>query len=282
LEKETQIVKLKSSVLWFVGASLLLASCNLPSKESQELSTPTVLETEMAPTDPQLPATEAEATLAPACNDAAVYITWTRNGAAFNAQEVEKLLAPNSKFTISWELKNTGDCIWNSGYKMHFLSGMRLTEMDTFALVPGGYHIQPGEVLTVNIEMTAPNASGDYESTFAFVNDKGANLATFGVPTRVGSSNTNTNGLSAPGDLKYTYDCSSGSMQIRLLWEDRSGNEEGFRIYREGSKVGEVSQNSTSFLDIAPSPGKWQYRVAAFNSNGESSTNVTAQTPNCN
>ncbi len=50
----------------------------------------------------------------------------------------------------------------------------------------------------------------------------------------------------APSNLSgQTASCS----QINLYWNDNSGNEEGYKIYRNGSYVGQVGMNTTSYQD---------------------------------
>ena len=88
--------------------------------------------------------------------------------------------------------------------------------------------------------------------------------------------------MASPGDLRYTYDCTTGSVNINLSWVDKSSNEDGFRIYRDGNKVGEVTAGVTSYSEVVPGTGTFEYTVAAFNGTGEAPTKVTVKTSNCN
>ncbi len=59
--------------------------------------------------------------------------------------------------------------------------------------------------------------------------------------------------------------------QITISWGDNSDNEEGFRIYRDGSRIATVGPNVTSYTDTGLEAGKsYSYAVTAFNNSGES------------
>lgn len=57
-----------------------------------------------------------------------------------------------------------------------------------------------------------------------------------------------------------------------LTWIDNSNNEEGFNIYRGGSKIAAVAANVQTYKDpVKGSPGQeFCYEVSAFSSGGES------------
>jgi hypothetical protein len=59
--------------------------------------------------------------------------------------------------------------------------------------------------------------------------------------------------------------------EIELNWTDNSNDEDGFRIYRDGSSVDTVGANTTSYTDTGLSSGTtYTYEVAAYNASGES------------
>jgi hypothetical protein len=67
--------------------------------------------------------------------------------------------------------------------------------------------------------------------------------------------------------------CDRPSYSALLKWEDTSGVEDGFRIYRMAAKgrakIAEVGANVLTYADKNPPPGSC-YVVTAFNSAGES------------
>lgn len=86
---------------------------------------------------------------------------------------------------------------------------------------------------------------------------------------------------SAPSNLSaQTASCS----QVNLYWTDNSGNEEGYKIYRNGSYVGQVGMNATSYQDTGLSGNaSYSYHVRAFRGSIESdaSNTVNITTPSC-
>jgi hypothetical protein len=277
-----------------LALALILSACNLGASAPQD---PSTLSTAAAQTVEAVLATATSASLPlatqpappsgsaptnpPDCKDSASIISWTRDNIPYEYDEVDRRLAPNSTFTMAWVLQNSGSCVWNNTYQMYFDSGTSLTNAVSFPVIPIGSVVESGGTLTVQIPMTAPAANGDYESTFRFQNERGEAVSYLGVITKVGNPTSSSGSLAKPGDLRYTYDCTSGVVSISLFWVDKSNDEKGFRIYRDGSQIGETGANSTTYNDIAPSPGSYTYTVAAFNASGEAPQNVKVDTSNC-
>jgi hypothetical protein len=58
---------------------------------------------------------------------------------------------------------------------------------------------------------------------------------------------------------------------VRFCWSDNSGDETGFYIYREGTKLDSVGAGVTCYDDLSASPAvSYQYCVSAYNECGES------------
>lgn len=76
-----------------------------------------------------------------------------------------------------------------------------------------------------------------------------------------------------PSSFSLTNEvCLGASFTISMSWADNSGNEEGFRIYRDGGLVATLSANTTSFSENAGNTNSgFSYKVVAFNGEGESS-----------
>jgi len=85
----------------------------------------------------------------------------------------------------------------------------------------------------------------------------------------------------APSNLSaQTASCS----EVNLYWDDNSGNEEGYKIYRDGSYVGQVGANTTSYQDTGLGENtSYSYHVKAFRGSIESdaSNTVNVTTPSC-
>jgi len=214
-----------------------------------------------------------------ACNDAATNTAWTRDNAPYDVKAVNTALAPDKPFVMAWTFQNTGACTWDSTYQMAYESGASMTTSASFPILQSGQTVPPGGTVTVDVEMTAPAEAGDYKATWSLQDNNGQALVTFGVLTKVGTVSSSS--LPRPGNLAYTYDCTSGVVNISLSWTDTANNEDGYRIYRDGTKVAELAAGSTSYNEIAPGAGKYTYKVAAFNATGESASEVSVNTSNC-
>jgi hypothetical protein len=67
--------------------------------------------------------------------------------------------------------------------------------------------------------------------------------------------------------------------QISLSWVDNSGNEEGYRIYRNGVSAGQAGANATSYSDAGLSETTaFSYQVQAYRGNVESAPSNTVGT----
>ncbi|HEY0514292.1 MAG TPA: hypothetical protein VGH73_20475 [Thermoanaerobaculia bacterium] len=68
----------------------------------------------------------------------------------------------------------------------------------------------------------------------------------------------------------------AAGLTANLLWEDRSGDEEGFRVYRRTgngrlARIAELPAGTTVYADRGLTPGsRYEYQVATFNARGES------------
>ena len=59
--------------------------------------------------------------------------------------------------------------------------------------------------------------------------------------------------------------------EVELHWIDNSDNEDGFKIYRDGSFIKSVDVNTNTFKDAGLQPAtEYQYMVKAYNQAGES------------
>jgi Zn-dependent metalloprotease len=67
--------------------------------------------------------------------------------------------------------------------------------------------------------------------------------------------------------------CSAADYAVTLTWKDNAGNENGYRIYRDGNLIATVGANETMYVDHPPYSGPHNYYVQAFNNAGTSNSN---------
>lgn len=281
------MIKRKPLASILLSTCLALSACNMPGAsgpESNVMSTAAaqtvqaILSPAVTQVSATLPAAITQPPTAVACEDAAKFTIWTRDNVTYDVKEVNKPLAPGKVFSIAWTLQNTGTCTWNNSYQMVFISGTPLTTVTKFPIIPTSQTVAPDDTINIEIPMSAPDLAGEYNSSFELQNERSEAVITFGIITKVG---TISQSLASPGDLKYFYDCTTGSVNINLSWVDKASDEDGYRIYRDGAKLVDVPDGSTTYSDIAPSSGKYTYTVAAFNASGESPSGVKVDTQNC-
>lgn len=79
----------------------------------------------------------------------------------------------------------------------------------------------------------------------------------------------------APSIQNWEFSCNLGQMTITIEWADRSNNETGYRVLRDGDAIIELPPNSTTFSEtIALQPGdSAEYIIQVFNSTDEVNSN---------
>lgn len=96
------------------------------------------------------------------------------------------------------------------------------------------------------------------------------------LPVTTPSAPTSAAGApQAPTWKPWTYSCSFNGVNINITvvlnWSDRSNNETGFRVYRDGALVVELPANTTAYTDLFAGGAAvtYSYRVSAWNAAGE-------------
>lgn len=69
------------------------------------------------------------------------------------------IIAPGTAFTKTWQLRNDGNCAWDQNYVLELVQGDAL---GANTRIPLTKVINPGDTLTISIDMTAPTTVGDY------------------------------------------------------------------------------------------------------------------------
>ncbi len=112
------------------------------------------------------------------------------------------------------------------------------------------------------------------------------------LPVTTPSAPTSVSGpINAPTGLGYSFSCAfngpSGdyTVTVFLTWSDRSNNETGFYVYRDGALIATLPAGSTAYTDIFVG-GALQlntYQVAAYNAQGQAlGTNPSSISFTCN
>lgn len=141
--------------------------------------------------EPRDPAPEATGT--PAANEADC-----KNSAAFVSETVEDntVVAAGSNFTKAWTLENNGTCTWNKDYKLVFVSGDAMNG----ASVNLSKNVRPGESITLEAILLAPQVGGTYRGDWMLESDTGKQFGlgssadkTFWVQVKVEGTVSNLN-----------------------------------------------------------------------------------------
>ena len=115
---------------------------------------PTVQPT-VVPTNPPT-ATTVPVIVTTQCQDAAQYISDDGlDGTVY---------PPNTPFTKTWRLKNSGSCTWDSTYLVFQISGTFMTQSPGYMIVPQGQTVAPGQTVDISVGMTSPVENGNYTS----------------------------------------------------------------------------------------------------------------------
>jgi hypothetical protein len=78
--------------------------------------------------------------------------------------------APNTSFTKTWRLKNSGTCTWTPDYVTTFVSGDPMGAVYPVKLTSS---VAPGQNVDVSVNMASPNTNGTYKGNWAIKNPSG-------------------------------------------------------------------------------------------------------------
>ena len=165
-----------SQVRISVVANGVSAVFSQPTDRAAPTAVPTAAPTPVPTAAPTaVPTAIPTATSAPAaagCQDSAQYITDDGlDGTTY---------APNTPFTKTWTLKNTGTCTWDSRYMVFQISGTYMTQQPGYWIVPQGQTVAPGQTVNISVGMTSPVENGSYKSYWGLKKRDGAVYANSG------------------------------------------------------------------------------------------------------
>ncbi len=130
------------------------------------------------------------------------------------------LLAPNTAFTKTWRLKNTGSCTWDHHYLVSYISGTTMSQQPGYWIVPQGQIVPPGQTVDVSVGMTSPVQSGSYGSYWGLKKEHGqlmpiqggANGNSFYVKIRVNSGSEGSAGSITSASIAIELEQGSGTV----------------------------------------------------------------------
>ena len=97
-------------------------------------------------------------------------------------------------------------------------------------------------------------------------------------PTPVASVTPRASPPQAPSLQEFIYYCDriNNTFSFQLSWEDRSSNEAGYRIFRDGGQAAELPAGSTTYVETIPMPVSQsaEYSVQVYNANGSAHMSV--------
>jgi CSLREA domain-containing protein len=149
---------------------------------------------------------------------------------------------------------------------------------DTYSLVAGEctrlrWDVKNAEVVTLEsqpvlpleAEQVCPPSTKTYKMVASNSSEEVERFVTIEVSTPVVPPK-------APAQLNVVNQvCTGQTYAVTLGWIDAADNEDGYRVYRDGTLIATLGPNAKSFTDSPPYGGPYTYGVEAFNSAGSSS-----------
>lgn len=79
-------------------------------------------------------------------------------------------VAPGSRFKKTWILKNIGTCTWTKKYALVYSMGDQMGGKSPTYL---SYEVEPGQVVDLSLNLTAPSKYGNFNSYWLMQDDEG-------------------------------------------------------------------------------------------------------------
>jgi hypothetical protein len=185
---------------------------------------------------------------------------------------------PGQVFTKTWQITNTSNCVWNTGYKIVFWSGDVLGGAYVYDLPQA---TGPGATVPIALVLTAPLAEGTYKSEWMLQTPDGAEfgvgsysspfyakivVSTAEAPeysvTSVVYDVVRTPATGCPTNTTYTVYATfttNGPLEFSYLWTQSDGNSQDgkgtIKMTAAGSKT--VSREWRLHLGASPNDNRW-------------------------
>lgn len=299
--------KLRAYLLMVIAGSMLLAGCNLPTRNQTETpagseavqtaaaltvaayatqvaGTPVAATPTMAPAATQQPTTPPPTqapTVPPLPTSRPTEVTPCDRG-DFGADVTipdDTLMNPGEKFTKTWRIKNTGSCTWSTSYEAVFVDGNAMNAPVSVKLPKS---VAPGDTVDISVEMTAPMEPKTYRGNWKLRN---ASSAVFGLGSKGDQSFFVQIVVKSPGfavtsatakvdSAKFEGACPHTFKLSADIKASAAGTVTYFWEFSDGSKSDVVSLKFTEAGTKAVSFDK------AFNANGTYSGKIYVDNPN--
>jgi hypothetical protein len=175
---------------------------------------------------------------------------------------------PEARMDKTWQVRNSGSCAWGVGYQLVLVGGESLG-------APSSIPVQPtaaGELADLAVTFWAPADPDAYTNVWQLQAPDGRFFGPkLSLSIHVEPLAEKSSSPAAPANLQATF--VDEGKAVRLMWEDRSDDEDAFRIYREDveASIGLAPANSEQFVDGGVACGRtYRYTVVAFNAAGAS------------
>jgi len=182
---------------------------------------------------------------------------------------------PEARMDKVWQVRNSGTCAWGVGYDLVLVDGAALGAPSRVPAPPTA----AGETADLSLTFQAPAAPGAYANLWQLQGPDGQFFGPQLVLSIVVEAQAEESlPPDAPAGLAAAIQEDGDA--IHLTWEDRSDNEDAFRIYREDveASIGLAPANARLFVDEEVACGHvYRYGVVAFNAAGVSPISETVE-----
>lgn len=86
------------------------------------------------------------------------------------------VIPPNTTFTKTWELENTGSCTWTTGYAVVFAGNSDAMGGEAVQPLITSGEVQPGQRVQVSVRLRAPEGNGEYRGNWMLRSADGKNF----------------------------------------------------------------------------------------------------------
>lgn len=218
MKKHTRtIILIITGVLLFVAIacdiSLLPATSNENELSAAEIASTNqvALQTSVAQTVEALgldtkpePATDPTAELlsVPSSNPSA-QTPLPCNKPAYRSETIpdNSVFKPGEEFTKTWTIQNSGTCSWTTDYKLVFKGGDQMGGPTSKNLTKT---VNPGETLTLSVDLTAPASSGSYTGTWKIRANDGEEFGKYWATITVNDPDDASNSNFAVTSVSFT------------------------------------------------------------------------------